>query len=159
MPSLPQFIADMTMSPGLWLCALSRVISSPNDDMTASYSNKENDCVWYVTIRLFSSVLLGIDLENIVYYKDDTHYFVMTAKKQSLLEKGVILHVSDQSPDLGSVWCVFERRLLSSRHKSYMHAQTDRIRSLSLSCLFVSLSFFHPFSTFILFLFFCPVSA
>ncbi|XP_018417598.1 PREDICTED: protein-methionine sulfoxide oxidase MICAL3 [Nanorana parkeri] len=33
----------------------------------------------------------GIDLENIVYYKDDTHYFVMTAKKQSLLEKGVIL--------------------------------------------------------------------
>lgn len=36
----------------------------------------------------------GIDLENIVYYKDDTHYFVMTAKKQSLLDKGVILHVS-----------------------------------------------------------------
>ncbi|KAM9846092.1 protein-methionine sulfoxide oxidase mical3b [Aulostomus maculatus] len=33
----------------------------------------------------------GIDLENIVYYKDDTHYFVMTAKKQSLLENGVIL--------------------------------------------------------------------
>ncbi|KAL5010476.1 hypothetical protein ScPMuIL_012781 [Solemya velum] len=32
----------------------------------------------------------GIDLENIVYYKDDTHYFVMTAKKQSLLEKGVL---------------------------------------------------------------------
>ncbi|XP_042866389.1 F-actin-monooxygenase Mical-like isoform X3 [Penaeus japonicus] len=33
----------------------------------------------------------GIDLENIVYYKDETHYFVMTAKKQSLIEKGVIL--------------------------------------------------------------------
>lgn len=33
----------------------------------------------------------GIDLENIVYYKDDTHYFVMTAKKPSLLEKGVII--------------------------------------------------------------------
>ncbi|GFN80911.1 [F-actin]-methionine sulfoxide oxidase mical3 [Plakobranchus ocellatus] len=31
-----------------------------------------------------------IDLENIVYYKDDTHYFVMTAKKASLLEKGVL---------------------------------------------------------------------
>ena len=28
-----------------------------------------------------------------MYYKDDTHYFVMTAKKQSLLEKGVILQV------------------------------------------------------------------
>ncbi|XP_054719606.1 LOW QUALITY PROTEIN: protein-methionine sulfoxide oxidase mical3a-like [Uloborus diversus] len=33
----------------------------------------------------------AIDLENIVYYKDDTHYFVMTAKKQSLLERGVII--------------------------------------------------------------------
>jgi hypothetical protein len=32
----------------------------------------------------------GIDLENIVYYKDETHYFVMTAKKQSLIDKGVI---------------------------------------------------------------------
>ncbi|XP_013147442.1 PREDICTED: protein-methionine sulfoxide oxidase mical3b isoform X2 [Papilio polytes] len=34
----------------------------------------------------------GIDLENIVYYKDDTHYFVMTAKKHSLLNKGVLLN-------------------------------------------------------------------
>ena len=37
--------------------------------------------------------LPGIDLENIVYYKDDTHYFVMTAKKKSLLKKGVIKQV------------------------------------------------------------------
>ncbi|XP_051740313.1 F-actin-monooxygenase mical2b isoform X5 [Ctenopharyngodon idella] len=34
----------------------------------------------------------GIDLENIVYYRDNTHYFVMTAKKQSLLDKGVIIN-------------------------------------------------------------------
>ena len=32
----------------------------------------------------------GIRLENIVYYKDLTHYFVMTAKKDSLVQKGVI---------------------------------------------------------------------
>ncbi|XP_071827955.1 uncharacterized protein [Apostichopus japonicus] len=32
----------------------------------------------------------NIELENIVYYKDETHYFVMTAKKTSLLEKGVL---------------------------------------------------------------------
>lgn len=37
---------------------------------------------------------VGIDLENIVYYRDNTHYFVMTAKKQSLLDKGVIISVS-----------------------------------------------------------------
>ncbi|XP_066481196.1 F-actin-monooxygenase MICAL1 [Tiliqua scincoides] len=42
----------------------------------------------------------GIDLENIVYYKDDTHYFVMTAKKQSLLKKGVILN---DMPDVESL--------------------------------------------------------
>lgn len=42
----------------------------------------------------------GIDLENIVYYKDDTHYFVMTAKKQNLLEKGVILQVGPSSGPL-----------------------------------------------------------
>ena len=35
----------------------------------------------------------GISLENIVYFKDETHYLVMTAKKQSLLEKGVLKKV------------------------------------------------------------------
>ena len=37
-------------------------------------------------------MVTGIDLENIVYYKDDTHYFVMTAKKQSLIERQVIIN-------------------------------------------------------------------
>lgn len=36
----------------------------------------------------------GVDLENIVYYKDETHYFVMTTKKQSLIDKGVLRTVS-----------------------------------------------------------------
>ena len=36
----------------------------------------------------------GIDLENIVYYRDDTHYVVMTAKKDSLISKGVLMTVS-----------------------------------------------------------------
>ena len=36
----------------------------------------------------------GIDLENIVYYRDDTHYFVMTAKKKCLIDKGVIKEVN-----------------------------------------------------------------
>ena len=37
---------------------------------------------------------LGIELENFVYFKGETHYFVMTAKKASLLKKGVIKTVS-----------------------------------------------------------------
>ena len=32
----------------------------------------------------------GLRLENFVYYKDLTHYFVMTVKKDSLVRKGVI---------------------------------------------------------------------
>ncbi|RWS28213.1 hypothetical protein B4U80_06305, partial [Leptotrombidium deliense] len=44
--------------------------------------------------QLFKALLeeTGIDLENICYYKDDTHYFVMTAKKSSLLARGVLLN-------------------------------------------------------------------
>ena len=38
----------------------------------------------------------GIDLENIVYYKDDTHYFVMTARTKSLLTLGVIIQNYDE---------------------------------------------------------------
>lgn len=36
----------------------------------------------------------GISLENIVYFKDETHYFVMTALKKSLIEKGVLKEVA-----------------------------------------------------------------
>lgn len=47
----------------------------------------------YIHHALLLLSIPGIDLENIVYYKDDTHYFVMTAKKKSLLKKGVIKQV------------------------------------------------------------------
>jgi len=42
----------------------------------------------------------GIRLENIVYYKDLTHYFVMTAKKDSLIKKGVIKDSSEDRDNL-----------------------------------------------------------
>ena len=35
----------------------------------------------------------GVELENIVYYKDETHYFVMTARKASLINTGVFKQV------------------------------------------------------------------
>ena len=37
---------------------------------------------------------MDIKQDNIVYHKDDTHYFVMTAKKESLLKKVVLLKVN-----------------------------------------------------------------
>ncbi len=36
----------------------------------------------------------GIELENVVYFRDETHYFVMTAKKSSLLKRQVLKQVS-----------------------------------------------------------------
>uniref|UniRef100_A0A1I8ALX6 LIM zinc-binding domain-containing protein n=2 Tax=Steinernema glaseri TaxID=37863 RepID=A0A1I8ALX6_9BILA len=39
---------------------------------------------------------IGVQLENIVYYKDDTHYFVMSAKKKSLLKKKVLKQDYDE---------------------------------------------------------------
>ena len=35
----------------------------------------------------------GMELENFVYFKNETHYFVMTAKKHCLLEKGILKEV------------------------------------------------------------------
>ncbi|KAM6984736.1 protein-methionine sulfoxide oxidase mical3b [Aplochiton taeniatus] len=65
-----------------------------NRNTTAEAKVEEISGVAFIFNQRFFQELrqeTGIDLENIVYYKDDTHYFVMTAKKQSLLEKGVIL--------------------------------------------------------------------
>ncbi|KAK1887226.1 Protein-methionine sulfoxide oxidase mical2b, partial [Dissostichus eleginoides] len=55
----------------------------------------------------------GIDLENIVYYRDHTHYFVMTAKKQSLLDKGVIINDYTETERLLSPNNVNQEALLS----------------------------------------------
>uniref|UniRef100_A0A8C7XZV8 F-actin monooxygenase n=1 Tax=Oryzias sinensis TaxID=183150 RepID=A0A8C7XZV8_9TELE len=55
----------------------------------------------------------GVDLENIVYYKDNTHYFVMTAKKQSLLEKGVLINDYVETEMLLSSQNVNQEALLS----------------------------------------------
>lgn len=54
----------------------------------------------------------GIDLENIVYYKDETHYFVMTAKKHSLIDKGVIIQDYADPAELLSVNNVDTLKLL-----------------------------------------------
>ena len=42
----------------------------------------------------------GISLENIVYYKGDTHYFVMTATRKSLLDRGVLRENKGNRDDL-----------------------------------------------------------
>lgn len=55
----------------------------------------------------------GIDLENIVYYKDETHYFVMTAKKHSLIDKGVIMHDYADPAELLSMENVDTAKLLA----------------------------------------------
>lgn len=52
-------------------------------------------------------------MENIVYYKDNTHYFVMTAKKHSLLDKGAIINDYVETERLLSVDNINQEALLS----------------------------------------------
>ncbi|XP_072109379.1 F-actin-monooxygenase mical1-like isoform X1 [Mobula birostris] len=72
-----------------------------NNHSTAEAKVQEISGVAYLYNQKFFQQLYketGIDLENIVYYKDDTHYFVMTARKKSLLKYGVI-HEDKQDAD------------------------------------------------------------
>jgi len=82
----------------------------------------------------------GVDLENIVYYKDEVHYFVMTAKKDSLLKCGVlkedipdeegpggrakILHPSNVDKDKLMEYAK-KAALYSTEKKSYKLPHTD----------------------------------
>ncbi|KAE9551592.1 hypothetical protein FO519_005199 [Halicephalobus sp. NKZ332] len=64
-----------------------------NNKSAAEEKVQEISGVAYIFNQAFFKDMLaetGVDLENIVYYKDETHYFVMCAKKQSLISKGVI---------------------------------------------------------------------
>nr|XP_023646579.1 F-actin-monooxygenase MICAL2-like isoform X4 [Paramormyrops kingsleyae] len=72
----------------------------------------------------------GIDLENIVYYKDNTHYFVMTAKKQSLLDKGVIVHDYADTEMLLSAENVQQEALLSYAREAADFATDYQLPSL-----------------------------
>ncbi|NXO15135.1 MICA2 monooxygenase, partial [Oriolus oriolus] len=72
----------------------------------------------------------GIDLENIVYYKDSTHYFVMTAKKQSLLDKGVIISDSTDTELLLCGENVNQSNLLSYAREAADFATNYQLPSL-----------------------------
>jgi len=67
-----------------------------NNNTTAEAVVEEISGVAFVYKQDFFNALydeLGIALENIVYYKDETHYFVMTTKKHSLLARDVLRKV------------------------------------------------------------------
>ena len=66
----------------------------------------------------------GIDLENIVYYKDETHYFVMTAKKHSLLNKGVIIKVLTLPPACSSSG---SQRYLKNFFRCFFHVMLSSL--------------------------------
>ncbi|KAM3841189.1 F-actin-monooxygenase MICAL1 isoform 1-T2 [Vipera latastei] len=72
----------------------------------------------------------GIDLENIVYYKDDTHYFVMTAKKHSLLKKGVILNDKHDIESLLSSENVNQEALLAYAREAANFSTNYQLPSL-----------------------------
>ena len=83
--------------------ALAITVNFVNSNTQYENSVPEISGVSYVYRQDFFNSLAeehGIELENIVYYKSETHYFVMTAKKPSLLRRGVLKKVNS------SVWVV-----------------------------------------------------
>lgn len=76
--------------------ALGITANLENGGTLADNMAQEIGGIFYVYCREFFDKLkevAAIDLENFVYFKNDTHYFVMTAKKKSLLKKGVLQRV------------------------------------------------------------------
>uniref|UniRef100_A0A3B4CT24 Molecule interacting with CasL protein 1 n=1 Tax=Pygocentrus nattereri TaxID=42514 RepID=A0A3B4CT24_PYGNA len=73
---------------------------------------------------------MGIDLENIVYYKDDTHYFVMTAKKNSLLKKGVIKQDSSDAEQLLAQANVDQEALLQYAYDAAQFSTSHKLPDL-----------------------------
>eukprot|EP00118_Oscarella_pearsei_P011308 m.75015 g.75015 ORF g.75015 m.75015 type:complete len:1378 (+) comp35924_c0_seq5:1629-5762(+) len=85
--------------------AIAITVNFVNDNTTAEAAVPELPGVSYVYKRDFFDGLAsthGIELENIVYYKDETHYFVMTAKKSSLIAKKVLKKDSSDAAKLVS---------------------------------------------------------
>ena len=83
--------------------ALAITVNFVNHNTKQESSVPEISGVAYVYRQEFFNSMakeLGIALENIVYYKDETHYFVMTAKKTSLLNRGVLKKVKFQKDTL-----------------------------------------------------------
>ncbi|XP_040009232.1 protein-methionine sulfoxide oxidase mical3b-like [Xiphias gladius] len=99
-----------------------------NRNTTAEAKVEEISGVAFIFNQRFFQELrqeTGIDLENIVYYKDDTHYFVMTAKKQSLLEKGVILQDFADTEQLLS-WGNVDQNALQEYAREAANFSTNR---------------------------------
>uniref|UniRef100_A0AC35U3J0 Protein kinase domain-containing protein n=1 Tax=Rhabditophanes sp. KR3021 TaxID=114890 RepID=A0AC35U3J0_9BILA len=59
-----------------------------NEEAVSEISGIARHCKPEFFVELEKST--GCSLENAVYYKDETHYFVMCATKKSLLKKGVL---------------------------------------------------------------------
>ncbi len=88
--------------------ALAITVNFVNHNTQAENSVPEIGGVAFVYRQEFFNSLAkthDIELENIVYYKDETHYLVMTVRKQSLLRKGVLKTVCVWEVWCG-VWCV-----------------------------------------------------
>lgn len=66
-----------------------------NRRTTAETRVRETGALNYVYDREFFLKMReeGVELENIVYFKGETHYFVMTVKRESLLQRGVLKDV------------------------------------------------------------------
>ncbi|GAB9465419.1 Mical-like protein [Globisporangium polare] len=71
--------------------AIGLVCYFPNHGTTEEKSVAEFSWTIQFKQQLFAKMReIGVDLENIVYYRGEMHYLVMTPKRQNLLDQGVL---------------------------------------------------------------------
>ncbi|TMW62485.1 hypothetical protein Poli38472_005103 [Pythium oligandrum] len=71
--------------------AIGLVCYFPNQGTTEEKRVKEFSWTLQFKQQMFAKMRdIGIDLENVVYYRGEYHYLVMTPKRQNLIEQGVL---------------------------------------------------------------------
>jgi hypothetical protein len=63
-----------------------------NENTPEELTQDEMGIIRYCNQELFQSLQdqFGINLENLVYYRGDTHYLVMTPKRDCIISKGIV---------------------------------------------------------------------
>jgi hypothetical protein len=73
-----------------------------NNQTPEELALKEFAVIQYYNQSMFKEIQdqFNISLENVVYYRGETHYFVMTIKKNSLFDRGVFKEMKTNIPEL-----------------------------------------------------------
>ncbi|KAF1785979.1 FAD/NAD(P)-binding domain [Phytophthora cactorum] len=100
--------ALVSMTKNLWYRVL---LPEPGD----ARGDEGKEFSWTTQFKhrmLYRMREVGVDLENIVYFRGEMHYIVMTPKRQNLLARGVVKQNSPTSKDLVESTNISQKRVV-----------------------------------------------